>query len=289
VLLDDIKLAGYSRPTPVQKHAIPIALKFRDITACAQTGSGKTAAFLFPLITQLLRSDYLDSDNGGSVFNSRGRKISPYGLILAPTRELATQIFEEARKVLLFYREARVLLFDLQTEWMIAKHCVADALQKAVHTMLPILADFSDTLFRCIYSYDAFARSRVTNVISLTSHRCVCLFVSQFTYRTGMRPVVVYGGQDARNQLQDLGRACDILVATPGRLVDFIDRGRILLSKMGFLCFDEADRMLDMGFEPQIRQIVEKTNMKQDGRQTVMLPATFPQEIHALAQDFLRD
>jgi len=102
VLLDNIKLAGYSRPTPVQKHAIPIALKFRDIMACAQTGSGKTAALLFPLITQLLHSDYFGSDDGGSVFNSRGRKISPYGRILAPTRELATQIFEEARKVLLF-------------------------------------------------------------------------------------------------------------------------------------------------------------------------------------------
>jgi len=225
----------------------------------------------------------LDSDDGGSVFNSRGRKILPYGLILAPTRELATQIFEEARKVLLFCRKARVLLFDVQTEWTIAKHCVADALQKAVHTMLPILADFSDNRFRCIYSYNAFARSRVTNVIYLAGHSCVCLCVSQFTYRTGMRPVVVYGGQDARNQLQDLGRGCDILVATPGRSVDFIDRGRMSLSKV------RGGSHIGHGFESQIRQIVEKTDTKQDGRQTFKFSATFPCEIQALAQDFLRD
>ena len=106
---------------------------------------------------------------------------------------------------------------------------------------------------------------------------------------TGVRPVVVYGGQEPRLQLREIERGCDLLVATPGRLVDFVERGRITLSNIGFLVFDEADRMLDMGFEPQIRQIVQDMDMTQEGRQTLMFSATFPKEIQRLAQDFLRD
>lgn len=89
-------------------------------------------------------------------------------------------------------------------------------------------------------------------------------------------------------QLRDLERGCDILVATPGRLSDFIERGRVGLSAIVFLCLDEADRMLDMGFEPQIRRIVEQEDMPPVGqRQTLMFSATFPKEIQRLAADFL--
>ncbi len=89
-------------------------------------------------------------------------------------------------------------------------------------------------------------------------------------------------------QLRDLERGCDILVATPGRLSDFIERGRVGLSSILFLCLDEADRMLDMGFEPQIRRIVEQEDMPPVGqRQTLMFSATFPKEIQRLASDFL--
>ncbi len=80
-------------------------------------------------------------------------------------------------------------------------------------------------------------------------------YPSQFCYCTGLKPVVCYGGVDVRQQLRDLERGCDILVATPGRLVDFIERGRVTLSKVEYFVMDEADRMLDMGFEPQVRNL----------------------------------
>ena len=98
---------------------------------------------------------------------------------------------------------------------------------------------------------------------------------------------------------RDVTGGCDILVATPGRLVDFLERGRVSLSNLWYLVFDEADRMLDMGFEPQIRDIVDKYDMRAGGevpvrgrgcgRQTLMFSATFPKEIQHLAQDFLQD
>ncbi|KAG1650040.1 hypothetical protein FOA52_009525, partial [Chlamydomonas sp. UWO 241] len=110
----------------------------------------------------------------------------------------------------------------------------------------------------------------------------------KFAFQTGIRPVVIYGGAPVVNQLRDLERGCDILVATPGRLSDLMERGRVSLSAVHFLCLDEADRMLDMGFEPQIRRIVEQEDMPPAGtRQTLMFSATFPKEIQRLASDFL--
>merc|ERR1712032_514329 len=98
------------------------------------------------------------------------------------------------------------------------------------------------------------------------------------------------GGADVREQLRHIERGCDLLIATPGRLVDLIERGRLSMQKIRFLVLDEADRMLDMGFEPQIRRIVEEEGMPQGGdRQTMMFSATFPTEIQRLASDFLRD
>jgi ATP-dependent RNA helicase DDX3X len=79
-------------------------------------------------------------------------------------------------------------------------------------------------------------------------------FFIQFCYCTGIRPVVIYGGAEVRNQMRELERGCDMLVATPGRLVDLIERDRISLESIQYLILDEADRMLDMGFEPQIRR-----------------------------------
>uniref|UniRef100_A0A8D2JZ43 RNA helicase n=1 Tax=Theropithecus gelada TaxID=9565 RepID=A0A8D2JZ43_THEGE len=200
IIMGNIELTRYTRPTPVQKHAIPIIKEKRDLMACAQTGSGKTAAFLLPILSQIY------SDGPGEALRAMKengrygrRKQYPISLVLAPTRELAVQIYEEARK---------------------------------------------------------------------------------FSYRSRVRPCVVYGGADIGQQIRDLERGCHLLVATPGRLVDMMERGKIGLDFCKYLVLDEADRMLDMGFEPQIRRIVEQDTMPPKGvRHTMMFSATFPKEI----------
>ena len=212
-LISNIELANYKKPTPVQKYSIPIVTKGRDLMACAQTGSGKTAGFLFPILSRAFTVG--PSPLPGSAMNDpharygRTRKAYPTTLILAPTRELVLQIHDEARK---------------------------------------------------------------------------------FAYRSWVKPCVVYGGADIGQQLRQIERGCDLLTATPGRLVDLIERGRISLANIKFLVLDEADRMLDMGFEPQIRRIVEGEDMPGvHDRQTLMFSATFPRDIQILARDFLKD
>ncbi|KAK6832993.1 DEAD-domain-containing protein, partial [Apiospora arundinis] len=201
-LIQNIKLARYTVPTPVQKYSIPIVMGGRDLMACAQTGSGKTGGFLFPILSQAFQTGPSAAPAAGGGFG-RQRKAYPTSLILAPTRELVSQIYEESRK---------------------------------------------------------------------------------FAYRSWVRPCVVYGGADIGSQLRQIERGCDLLVATPGRLVDLIERGRISLVNIKYLVLDEADRMLDMGFEPQIRRIVEGEDMPD--------PHVFghiPRDIQMLARDFLKD
>ncbi|BFZ06183.1 hypothetical protein BsWGS_09218 [Bradybaena similaris] len=205
IVRNNITLNKYTKPTPVQKFAIPIILSRRDLMACAQTGSGKTAAFLVPILNQIYEMGPGESAQAGRQYGRK--KMYPIALVLAPTRELASQIYDEARK---------------------------------------------------------------------------------FAYRSRVRPCVVYGGADIGAQMRDLDKGCHLLVATPGRLVDMMERGKVGLDHCKFLVLDEADRMLDMGFEPQIRRIVEKDNMPPCGkRQTNMFSATFPKEIQMLARDFL--
>lgn len=209
----NVKLAGFLKPTPVQRYSIPAGIAGRDLMSCAQTGSGKTAAFLVPIISRLILEGRAEEvmNQPPSFGYGQGRdrqKFQAHSLLLSPTRELAQQIHLQARK---------------------------------------------------------------------------------FLYCTGMRSVVVYGGADIRDQFRELKKGCEVLVATPGRLVDFLERGRMSLAKVLVLCMDEADRMLDMGFEPQIRQIVDRYDMPAEGRQTLMFSATFPQEIQVLAQDYLHD
>ncbi|KAF7459242.1 putative ATP-dependent RNA helicase [Cryptosporidium felis] len=208
ILLDNIRRVKYERPTPVQKFSIPTVLNGRDLMACAQTGSGKTAAFLFPIVMKMLNDGPPPTPQQSSL---RIRRMAyPVALVLSPTRELAIQTFEESRK---------------------------------------------------------------------------------FCFGTGIRTNVLYGGSEVRSQIMDLDRGSDIIVATPGRLRDLIDRGKVNLKLIKFLILDEADRMLDMGFAPQIREIVEDSDMPHslDGRQTVMFSATFPREIQQLAKDFLHN
>ena len=209
-VLDNLERARYAKPTPVQKYSVPCGHGGRDMMACAQTGSGKTAGFLLPVISLLLRDGAPEVPPEPSRSTSRRRKVYPYALILSPTRELTVQIYDEAQK---------------------------------------------------------------------------------FCYCTGILPQVVYGGEPVREQARNLSRGCDLLVATPGRLSDLIDRGMVNLSACMFLVLDEADRMLDMGFEPQMRKIVEQSGMpgSADGRKSLMFSATFPANIQRLASDFMGD
>ncbi|XP_061538759.1 probable ATP-dependent RNA helicase DDX4 [Phycodurus eques] len=199
-LRKNISKSGYSKPTPVQKHAIPIISAGRDLMACAQTGSGKTAAFLLPILQQLMAD--------GVAASSFSELQEPEAIIVAPTRELINQIFLEARK---------------------------------------------------------------------------------FAYGTCVRPVVVYGGVNSRFQLREISKGCNIVCGTPGRLLDVIGRGRIGLTKLRYLVLDEADRMLDMGFEPDMRRLVSSPGMPpKENRQTLLFSATYPEDIQRLAADFLK-
>ena len=166
--------------------------------ACAQTGSGKTAAFLFPMIDKLLSTRPPGKD---------GMQTTPQVVIMAPTRELVVQIHDEARK---------------------------------------------------------------------------------FCGGTDLSCCEVYGGTSTRDQLHALGGGCNILAATPGRLLDFVERGRISFKNVQFLVLDEADRMLDMGFMPQVKNCVYHNTMPKL-RQTLMFSATFPAQIQRLASEFLNN
>ena len=205
LLLENITKSHYSTPTPIQEHAIPIILAGRDIMGCAQTGSGKTAAFLIPIIQRLLQAGAKASQTVEAATGS----CYPEVVVMSPTRELAMQIKDEARKF-----------------------CVGSAL-------------------RCL---------------------------------------AVYGGTSVRGSAEQLRRGCNILVATPGRLVDFVERGIINFSNVEFLVLDEADRMLDMGFREEIHKIIRNRDMPRRGeRKTLMFSATFPNEIQAMAQDFMEN
>jgi ATP-dependent RNA helicase DDX3X len=193
----------YDALTPIQKHAMPIILEGRDLVALAQTGSGKTQAYLVPLIAKLSANQALVPPNVGG-----GGKATPEYLILSPTRELAIGIYSQAQTL---------------------------------------------------------------------------------AHNSNLKIVAIYGGVNIRAQSQELRETgCHILVATPGRLVDMVERGIISLSNIKYLCLDEIDRLLDMGFEPQIRHI-EKDLPAPGVRQTLLFSATFPTEIQLLAQDFLSD
>ena len=181
--------AGYTEATPIQEKTMPVILEGRDLIACAQTGTGKTAAFALPILEKL--------DNG------EVRKLR--SLVLTPTRELAVQIFENFKKY---------------------------------GRYLPL--------------------------------RAAC----------------IYGGAKQKPQMEALRRGCDILVATPGRLMDYMNLGLVSLKGIEIFVLDEADRMLDMGFINDVRKIAGSMNTD---RQTLMFSATMPKEIEQLGRELLRN
>jgi len=193
-ILRALKTEGYTHPTPIQEQAIPIILKEKDILGCAQTGTGKTAAFAIPIL-QILREEQVN--------NKERRMIR--SLILTPTRELAIQIGE---------------------------------------------------------SFTAYGKY------------------------TGLRHTVVYGGVPQRNQVKALRNGVDILIATPGRLLDLINQKFIQLHHTRLFVLDEVDRMLDMGFKDDVKKIIKLLPEK---RQTLFFCATMPAEISKLANSILKN
>ena len=219
-LMDIVDQSGYTDPTPVQRAAIPIALQSRDLIGVAVTGSGKTAAFLLPLLVYISELP---------VLNESTKNDGPYAIILAPTRELAQQIEIEAKK---------------------------------------------------------------------------------FATPLGFTCVSVVGGHSIEEQAYNLRDGAEIVIATPGRLVDCIDRRVLVLSQCCYVIMDEADRMIDMGFEDQVNKILDAlpvTNEKPDTddaensfvmaqplrglekyRQTMMYTATMPAAVERIARKYLR-
>jgi ATP-dependent RNA helicase RhlE len=186
-VLDAVKDAGYTSPTPIQRAAIPLALEGRDLIGLAQTGTGKTAAFTLPIIDRLLDGPH------------RVR-----ALILTPTRELCVQVEASFQKY--------------------GKH-------------------------------------------------------------SGLEVVPIYGGVALEPQIKTLRKGVDVIVATPGRLLDHLERQNVVFDDLEVLVLDEADRMLDMGFAPQINRVVSEIPSY---RQTLLFSATMPPEVEALARKYLR-
>jgi ATP-dependent RNA helicase RhlE len=188
-LQEGIQRAGYETPTPIQEAAMPAAMRGRDIIGTAQTGTGKTAAFVLPILNRLLN----------------GQRGTPRALIVTPTRELAEQIHEVIR-----------------------------------------------------------------------------------TLATGtkLRSVTIYGGVGAAPQVKALKEGVDIMVACPGRLLDLIAQGHARMNKVEVLVLDEADRMFDMGFLPDVKRIIKAVPAQ---RQTMLFSATFPMEVEQLASQSLRE
>lgn len=196
-LLNKMYDLNYDKPTSIQSLCWPTLLSGLNMVGIAQTGSGKTLGFIFPMLVHIM--------NNQRYLRSQGResKPGPVGLVLAPTRELAIQIQQ-----------------------------VAD----------------------------------------------------QFGGTVGIKNAAIYGGASKGPQMGQMRRGVEIVIATPGRLIDFLKEGQITLSKCTYLVLDEADRMLDMGFEPQIRKIIEQIR---PDRQTAMFSATWPKEVRKLAEDFI--
>ncbi|KAF5470321.1 hypothetical protein F2P56_010841 [Juglans regia] len=191
-IMKDIAFHEYTTPTSIQAQAMPVALSGRDLLGCAETGSGKTAAFAIPMIQHCLAQSPVRRGDG------------PLALVLAPTRELAQQIEKEVK---------------------------------------------------------AFSRSL-----------------------DSLKTAIVVGGTHIKEQRSELKAGVDIVVATPGRFIDHLQQGNTSISRVSFVVLDEADRMLDMGFEPQIREVMCNLPEK---HQTLLFSATMPTEIEALAQEYL--
>ncbi|KAM5478087.1 putative RNA helicase [Microsporum canis] len=213
IMLNNIKLCGYVVPTPVQAYCIPAVMTGHDLIAVAQTGSGKTAAFLIPVLSRLmgkakkLAAPRPDLGNG---FNESldAVRAEPLVLVVVPTRELATQIFDEARRL---------------------------------------------------------------------------------CYRSMLRPCVIYGGGPTRDQRTELQKGCDILIATPGRLIDFMEKPNVLsLCRVRYTIIDEADELLKADWEAEFTKILVGGDINEDAdHRYMMFSATFNKGCRQVALKYL--
>ena len=212
LLQKNITKMKYDLMTPIQKAIIPYILESKDCLGCAETGSGKTIAFLTPIISLLLKEGPPKEDEEFLKPNSKYTNSCSYPvcLIIVPTRELAEQIYIEARKLL---------------------------------------------------------------------------------YKTGIVVCKCYGGVPNDTQIRELRQGVDIVIGTPGRLNEFIEKKILYLNLIKYLVIDESDRMLDMGFKPQLEDIIIKNNQmaKKECRNNLMFSATIPSEVQEIAYQFMKD
>ncbi|KAM3250731.1 hypothetical protein P3L10_004801 [Capsicum annuum] len=215
-LLKAVKRAGYKKPSPIQMASIPLGLQQRDVIGVAQTGSGKTAAFVLPMLSYITRLPPSSEENG------EDGEDGPYAVVLAPTRELAQQIEHETVKL---------------------------------------------------------------------------------AHYLGIKVVSIVGGQSIEEQSFRIRQGCEVVIATPGRLLDFFKRRYCVLNQCNYVVLDEADRMIDMGFEPQVVDVLDampSSNMKPRNedeeldekkiyRTTYMFSATMPLAVERLAGKYLRN
>ncbi|KAI2782137.1 DEAD-domain-containing protein [Daldinia loculata] len=210
IMMKNVEMAGYKTPTPIQKYCIPAIKMGHDLIAIAQTGSGKTAAYLVPILNQLMgKAKKLAAPRPQQYDNGPPQYVraEPLVLVVCPARELAIQIFDEARR---------------------------------------------------------------------------------FCYRTMLRPCVVYGGGPIQEQLQQIGRGCDVLVATPGRLIDIMERSHLFtLRRLRYMVIDEADEMLDMDWQEEFEKILSGGEQEQGNVKYMLFSATFPGAVRKLAKDHL--
>ncbi|TVY81426.1 ATP-dependent RNA helicase ded1, partial [Lachnellula suecica] len=208
VMLENVKKAGYDVPTPIQRYCLPAVFKGHDVIACAQTGSGKTAAYLIPTLSKLMgKAKKLAAPRPNpATFDPslhQAVRAEPLILIVSPTRELATQIFDEARR---------------------------------------------------------------------------------FCYRTMLRPCVIYGGTPIADQLNQIAKGCDVLIGTPGRLCDFINRPHALtLKRLKYMIIDEADELITSDWESEMKQIMSGGDQEEGNINYLMFSATFPKMARELA------
>ena len=212
LLKNNLSKMKYDQMTPIQKVIIPYILQKKDCLGCAETGSGKTVAFLAPIISLLLKEGPPKEDKEYLKPNSKYSNSCSYPvcLVLVPTRELAEQIFIESRKLL---------------------------------------------------------------------------------YKTGIVVIKCYGGVPLDTQIKDLRLGADIVIGTPGRIIEFIEKKMLYLNLIEYLVIDESDRMLDMGFKPQLENIISKNKQmrNKEERINLMFSATIPEEVEEISYEFMKD